>query len=114
MNTLHVIHDRDIQYSNYATKHFYEEKFKHLTFNSIDNLHLHSWSCLPCNSQGEEELENVVDNLDATEDGESSKETHRATNQTKRRLHGHLNNADIQGFLKLSFFIRENEETGKT
>ena len=36
-----------------------------------------------CHSQREEELESIVDNLDATEDGESSKETHRATDQTK-------------------------------
>ena len=36
-----------------------------------------------CHSQREEELKSVVDNLDATENGESSEETHRATNQTK-------------------------------
>ena len=35
------------------------------------------------NFEREEELESVVDNLDATENGESSEETHCATYQTK-------------------------------
>ena len=35
------------------------------------------------NPQRQEKLESVVDNLDPTEDGESSEEAHRASNQTK-------------------------------
>ena len=37
-----------------------------------------------CDSQREEELESIVDDLDPTEDGESSEEAHCAANQTKR------------------------------
>ena len=34
-------------------------------------------------SQGEEELDHIVDDLNAAEDGEASEETHRAANQAK-------------------------------
>ena len=34
-------------------------------------------------SQREEELNDIVDDLDSTEDGEASEKTHRSANQTK-------------------------------
>ena len=43
-----------------------------------------------CDSQREEELESIVDNLDSTEDGESSEEAHCATYQSKCGLNGRL------------------------
>ena len=42
------------------------------------------------NPQWKEKLESVVDNLDPTEDGESSEEAHGSADQPKRWLHCHL------------------------
>ena len=50
----------------------------------------HPGDIISVNSQWEEELDSVVDDLDATEDGESSEEAHCATNKTKGWLHRHL------------------------
>ena len=41
-------------------------------------------------SQREEELGKIVENLDATEDREASEESHRASDQTKSPDKGHL------------------------
>ena len=41
-------------------------------------------------SQGEEELDKEVENLDATEDGETSEESHGASNKPKSTNNSHL------------------------
>ena len=41
-------------------------------------------------SEGHKELNSKVNNLDPTEDGESSEQSHGAANQTKLGLQGHL------------------------
>ena len=45
----------------------------------------------PGNLEGQEEPDHVVDDLDPTEEGEASEETHRASNEAQLGLGGHLN-----------------------
>ena len=44
----------------------------------------------PGGSEGHEELDGVVDDLDPTEDGEAGEEPHGATDEAKLGLQGHL------------------------
>ena len=55
-------------------------------------------------SQGEEELDGIVDDLDATEDGEAGEETHCASDQSKLGLRCHL------GGEGETVFIRRNKK----
>ena len=65
------------------------------------------------NSERQEELEDVVDDLNPAEDGEAGEKTHRASNQAKGCLHRHLHimvaaifhKSCIRNYLHILFYL---------
>ena len=56
----------------------------------IPDLFLYWSSHITNHLEGGEELDGVVDDLDPTEDGEASEETHRSSDEAKLGFQGHL------------------------